>query len=107
MYVVHFTLYMRIYYTLYIYECTLYIYECMNSYLIYIYIISTHPLIVWEPTQGKDNRGRRRLNYVDVLKNDTGILEKEVIITSMLDRDIWRELTHTDARVDDQDHPRN
>ena len=30
--------------------------------------LSTHQLILWEPTQGKANRGRRQLNYVDVLK---------------------------------------
>ena len=30
--------------------------------------LSIHQLILWEPTQGKANRGRRRLNYVDVLK---------------------------------------
>ena len=60
--------------------------------------LSTHPLILWEPTQGKANRGHRRLNYVDVLKKITGLLEKEEIKTSMLDRDILRELTHTDAR---------
>ena len=69
--------------------------------------LSTYPLILWELTQGKSNRGRRRLNYVAVLKNDTGLLEKEEIRTSMLDIDIWREFTHTDARVDDKDHPRN
>ena len=69
--------------------------------------LSTHPLILWEPTQGKANRGRRRLNYVDLLKKDTGLLYKEEIRTSMLDIAIWRELTHTDARVDDEDHPRN
>ena len=32
------------------------------------------PLILWEPAQGKANRGHRRLNYVDVLKKDTGLL---------------------------------
>ena len=69
--------------------------------------LSSYPLILWEPTQGKANRGRRRLNYVYVLKKDTGLLEKEEIRTSMLDRDILRELTHTDARVDYQDHHRN
>ena len=69
--------------------------------------LSTYPLILWESTQGKANRGRRRLNNVDVLKKDTGLLEKEEIRTSMLNRDIWRKLTHTDARVDDEDHPRN
>ena len=30
--------------------------------------LSIHPLILWKPAQGKANRGRRRLNYVDVLK---------------------------------------
>ena len=69
--------------------------------------LSTQPLILWEPTQGKTNRGHRLLNYVDVLKKDTGLLEKEDIRTRMLDRDIWRELTYTDDRVDDQDHPQN
>ena len=61
--------------------------------------LSTHPLILWESTQGKANRGRRRLNYVDVLKKDTGLLDKEEIRTSMLDRDIWRELTHIQYTV--------
>ena len=69
--------------------------------------LSTHPLILWVPIQGKANIGRRRLNYVDVLKKDTYLLEKEDIRSSMLDRDIWRELTHTVARVDDEDHPRH
>ena len=73
----------------------------MSGHCIWHPELSTHPLIVWEPTQGKVNRGRRRLNYVDVLKKDTGLLEKEEVRTSMLDRDIWRELTHTDVRVDD------
>ena len=36
--------------------------------------LSTHQLILWELTQGKANRSRRRLNYVDVLKKDTSIL---------------------------------
>ena len=53
------------------------------------------------------NRGRRRFNYVDVLKKDTGLLEKEEIRTGMLDRYIRQELTHTDSRVDDEDRPRN
>ena len=28
--------------------------------------LSTHQLILWEPTQGKASRGRGLLNYVDV-----------------------------------------
>ena len=70
--------------------------------------LSTNPHILWEPIQSKASRGRRRLNYVDMLRKDTGHLKKQDIPTSMLDRDVWRELSHTDARVEDQqDHPRN
>ena len=69
--------------------------------------ISVHPLILWEPSQGKASRCRRRISYVDMLKKDCGLHEKEDIRTSMLDRNVWRKLCHTDARVDRQDHPRN
>ena len=70
--------------------------------------LSAYQLIVWEPTQSKANRGRRRLNYVDMLRKDTSLLEKQEIRISMLDRNVWRELSNTDARVEDQQyHPRN
>ena len=70
--------------------------------------LSVHPLILWEPTQGKANRGRRRLNYEDKLRKYTGFLEKQEIRTNMLDRYVWRELLNTDARVEDQQyHPLN
>ena len=62
--------------------------------------LSDHPLILWEPSHGKASRGRRRISYVDMLKKDCGLHEKEEIRTSMLDRDVWRKLCHTDARVD-------
>ena len=62
--------------------------------------LSVHPLILWEPSQGKASRGRRRISYVNMLKKDCGLHEKEEIRTSMLDRDVWRKLCHTDARVD-------
>ena len=39
------------------------------------------PLILWEPTQSKANRGHRYLNYVDMLIKDTGLLEKLQIRT--------------------------
>ena len=80
---------------------------CMVYHCIRPTELSTHPLILWEPTHGKANRGRPRFKYIDVLKKNIGLLEKEEIRISMLDRDIWLELTHTDARVDDEDHPRN
>ena len=62
--------------------------------------LSVHPLNLWEPSQGKASRGRRRISYVDILKKDCGLHEKEEIRTSILDRDVWRKLCHTDARVD-------
>ena len=40
---------------------------------------------------GEVNRGSRRLNYVDMLRKYTGLLEKQDIRTSVLDRDGWRE----------------
>ena len=48
------------------------------------------------------NRGRRRLNDVDMLRKDTCVLEKQEIRTSILDRDVWRELSNNDARIEDQ-----
>ena len=54
--------------------------------------LSAHPLIIWEPTQGKSKRGRRRLNYLDVLRKYTDLLEKQEIRTNMFDSNVWREL---------------
>ena len=66
---------------------------------------STNPLILWEPTHGS---GRRRLTYVDMLRKDIGITEKQEIRTCMMDRDVWRKLCYTDARHEEwQDRPRN
>ena len=67
--------------------------------------LSVHQPILWEPSHSNYNRGRRRLNYMD---KDTGVLEKHNIRTRMPDRDVWRELSHANDRVEDQqDHPRN
>ena len=69
--------------------------------------LSAYPLILWETTQGKANRGRRRLNCVDMLRKYTGLIQKKDIITIMLGRYVWRELSNTDSQVEDQqDHPR-
>ena len=62
--------------------------------------LSVHPQIMWEPSQGKASRGRRSISNVDMLKKDCGLHEKEDIRTSILDRDVWRKLCHTDVRVD-------
>ena len=67
-----------------------------------------HPLIIWEHIQSKANRGRRSLNYVDMLRKYTGLLEKQELRTIMLDRNIWREFSNTDARIEyQQDHHQN
>ena len=64
-------------------------------------------LYIWEPTQGIANRGRRHLNYVDMLIKYNCIHDKKDIRTGILNRNFWRELSNTDARVEDQqDHPR-
>ena len=39
--------------------------------------LSVHPLILWDPSQGKASRGRRRISYVDMLKKYFGLHEKE------------------------------
>ena len=37
--------------------------------------LSAHPLIIWQHTQGKANRGRR-YNYVNMLRKESGLLGK-------------------------------
>ena len=48
-------------------------------------------LVLWEPTEGKTNRGRRTISYIDNLKEDTGVSTTAEIRTLMMDRDLWRE----------------
>ena len=48
--------------------------------------------ILWEPTEGTVNRGRKVTNYIDVLKRDTGLTNTNELRTAMMDRDIWRGL---------------
>ena len=60
----------------------------MDGHCIWNLEQSAHPLSLWEPKQCKVNRCRRRLNYVDMLRKYTGLLYKQDIRTSMLDRDV-------------------
>ena len=70
--------------------------------------LSTTLLILWEPTHRSANRGRRRLTYVDMLRKDIGLADKQDIRNCMMDIDVWRKLCYTDSRDEDwQDHPRN
>ena len=49
-------------------------------------------VILWEPTQGRSNVGRRAITYIDNIKNDTGIEETQELRTAMMDRKYWRQL---------------
>ena len=50
-------------------------------------------LILWEPTQGRSNVGRRAVTYIDTLKRDTGIEATHELKTAMMDRNGWRQRT--------------
>ena len=47
-------------------------------------------LVLWEPTRGGPNRGRKPTDYIDQLKRDTGLETTKDIRTAMLDRDVWK-----------------
>ena len=46
-------------------------------------------LVLWQPSHGQRQRGRRKLNYVDILTSDTG-LQIEELQMAMLDRAVWK-----------------
>jgi hypothetical protein len=43
-------------------------------------------LVLWEPSQGTRNIGRRAVTYIDNLKSDTGMESTQEIRTAMMDR---------------------
>lgn len=47
-------------------------------------------LVLWEPTGGRVNRGRKPTDYIDVIKRDTGLKDIAEIKTAMEDRDVWK-----------------
>ena len=58
--------------------------------------LSASELILWAPTHGARARRRRRLNYIDVLKQDAGVESEGELATCMMDREVWR--IHVRAR---------
>ena len=48
-------------------------------------------LVLWEPTMGRMNRGRRAVTFIDTLKNDTGLDSVNEIRTAMMDREGWKQ----------------
>ena len=49
-------------------------------------------LVFWEPTDGRVNRGRRPVSYIDNLKRDTGLDDIMEIKSIMNDRRRWKEI---------------
>ena len=53
------------------------------------FIFNSNKLVVWEPTVGIANIGRRQISYINNLINDTGIDNIKVFMTIMSNRDDW------------------
>ena len=57
-------------------------------------------LVLWKPTEGKTNRGRRKITYVDNLLEDTGMEGIQELRTIMEDREEWRKRVKAKGRPD-------
>ena len=51
-------------------------------------------VVLWEPRTGRIGRGRRPINYIDILKNDTGLEETNDLKAVMEDRELWKGNRH-------------
>ena len=51
-------------------------------------------LVLWQPSQGKPNRGRKRKTYLDNLMSDTNMESVDDLRSLMKDRDLWRCLVN-------------
>ena len=47
-------------------------------------------LVLWQPNDGQVRRGRQKINFIDVLLQDTGVTSTAELKTIMLDRSDWR-----------------
>ena len=56
--------------------------------------LSAQPLVLWEPTQGRANRGRPRCSFISNLKRDTGAENTQELAALMKDRRIWKSLAN-------------
>ena len=56
-------------------------------------------IVLWEPTRGRFRRGRKKKNFVDVLKEDTGLENAQEIKTAMMNRNLWNMIVH-DAQLE-------
>jgi hypothetical protein len=46
--------------------------------------------LFWSPSHGKRSIGRPKMNYIDQIKRDTGLVEPSEIRNAMLDRKTWK-----------------
>ena len=65
--------------------------------------ILLNKLVLWEPTDGIANRGKRKISYIDNLMNDMGVDNIKELMTIMSHRDDWKdrvfELERLERRV--------
>ena len=47
--------------------------------------------VLWIPTGGRVNRGRKATTYIDTLKRDTGLQDTNELRATMLDRNTWKD----------------
>ena len=47
-------------------------------------------LFLWEPSRGTANRGRKPVDFIDLIKRDTGLDSINEIKASMCDRNVWK-----------------
>lgn len=52
---------------------------------------AAHDIVLWEPLHGDPKRGAPSMNFVKLLKRDTGLDSVAEIRAAMLDRDGWRD----------------
>ena len=51
-------------------------------------------LVLWELLQGKAGRGRKPIDYIDVIRRDTGLEEVRDIRNVMMDRNLWKDIVN-------------
>ena len=52
--------------------------------------LTAHKLLFWEPLHGRPNRGCKPINFIDMLRKDTGVSSTQEIGSLMLDRKGWK-----------------
>ena len=52
--------------------------------------LTAHKLLFWEPLHGRPNRGCKPINFIDMLRKDTGGSSTQEIGSLMLDRKGWK-----------------